>query len=126
MAWIIPILMAMLLSACVAAPAKTVTPAPTINAQVTVCGPHAKLVSRIRDVHGERQERIAILDQPTPQSTELIIEAYVSQKTKTFTILIRHGSDASMACVLVSGVNYHRTRVTEKPDVVSSIGGSSF
>ena len=125
MARLIPALMAMLLGACVAAPAKTVTPAPTIS-QVTVCGPHAKLVSRIRDVHGERQEWIAILDQPTPPSigSGLIIEAYVSQKTKTFTILIRHGSDARMACVLVSGVNYHRSPVTEKPDVISLGPGS--
>ena len=110
MAWIIPVLMALLLGACVAAPAKTVTPGPAIS-QMTVCGPHDKLVNRIDAVHGERQEWIAILD-----DSGLIIEAFVSD-ARTFTLLVRNGPDAIMSCVVVSGVNYHRTR--EKPDVIS-------
>ena len=115
MAWIIPALTALLLGACVAAPAKTVmpAPAPAIPARVTVCGPHGKLVSRIRDVHGEHQEWVGILDE-----SGLIIEGYVSN-ARTFTLLIRDGRDAIMTCVLVSGVNYHRAPAA-KPDVVSS------
>ena len=122
MARFIPALMALLLSACVAAPAKTVmpAPAPAIPARVTVCGPHAKLVSRIRDVHGENQEFVAILD-----DSGLIIEGYVSD-ARTFTLLIRDGRDAIMTCVLVSGTNYHRAG-SPKPDVVSLIiDGGSF